>query len=221
MLICCFDWNAITAIGTLLLAIATFVTIWQSKCQLSELKKQREEDLRARIDCSIIEWHDCYFFMIQNVGRSLAYNIQLKFEGDPIYTNPFRTLTELFVELKNKKLMLSPGAKTYFLLIPKKESLLEWNDKDKQEDKPTEDITEWIRKNENKQIELTGIYNDKYSIDIKMSIREFLANGSMDVLDPLMEIAESLSSNGEDEQKVQRSLYNISKNLCVSTNKTK
>lgn len=212
MILCCIDWNALTAIGTFLLALATFISIWQ-------MRKQREEDLRARIDCSIIEWHNCYFFKIQNVGRSLAYNIQLKFDGSPIYTNPFRTLAELYVELQKKKLMLSPGAKTYFLLIPKENSLLEWTDINKKEGQPTENITEWIRKNENEKIELTGTYNDKYKIDVKMSIREFLANGSVDVMEPLAEIAVSLSSNGEDEQTIQKSLYNILVELKKSSPK--
>ena len=45
-----------------------------------------------------------------------------------------------------------------------------------------------------------------------MSIREFLANGSVNVMEPLAEIAESLSSNGEDEQTIQKSLYRISLN---------
>ena len=219
MILCCIDWNALTAIGTLLLAIVTVVTVCQNRYQLSELKKQREEDTRARIDCSIIEWHNCYFFKIQNVGRSLAYNIQLKFDGSPIYTNPFRTLTELYVDLQKKKLMLSPGAKTYFLLIPKESSLLEWTDKNKKEGQPNENIAEWISKNENEKIKLTGTYNDRYPIDIKMSIREFLANGSVNVMEPLAEIAESLSSNGEDEQTIQKSLYNILVELKKSSPK--
>lgn len=219
MVICCLNWNALTAIGTILLAIATFVTIWQNRNQLSELKKQREEDIRARLDCSIIEWHNCYFLKIQNVGRSLAYNIQLKFAGNPIFTNPFRTLTEMYIELQNKKLMLSPGGKTFFLLIPKEQSQLEWTDKNKKEGQPTENITDWIRKNENEKIELTGIYNDKYSIDIKMSIRDFLANGSVDVMEPLAEIAESLSSEGKDEQTIQKSIYNILLELKESSTK--
>lgn len=216
-ILCCFDWNALTAIGTLLLAIVTVVTVCQNRYQLSELKRQREEDTRARIDCSIIEWHNCYFFKIQNVGRSLAYNIQLKFEGNPIVTNPYRSLTKLLVELQNKKLMLSPGANIYFLLIPKEQSQLEWTNIDKKEWQSTESITEWINKNENEKIVLTGTYNDKYSIDIKMSIREFLANGSVNVMEPLAEIAESLSSNGEDEQTIQKSLYRISLNQNQSS----
>ena len=108
--------------------------------------------------------------------------------------------------------MLSPGANTYFLLIPKEQSQLEWTNIDKKEWQSTDSITEWINKNENEKIELTGTYNDKYSIDIKMSIREFLANGSVNVMEPLAEIAESLSSNGEDEQTIQKSLYRISMN---------
>lgn len=71
ILICCIDWNALTAVGTILLAIATFITIRQNSKQLSEIRNQREEDIRARIDCSIIEWHNCYFFKIQNIGRNL------------------------------------------------------------------------------------------------------------------------------------------------------
>lgn len=218
-ILCCINWNALTAVGTILLAIATFITIRQNSKQLSEIRNQREEDIRARIDCSIIEWHNCYFFKIQNIGRSLAYNIQLIFSGNPIFTNPFRTLTEMYLDLQNKKLMLSPGAKTYFLLIPKEQSQLEWTDKNKKEGQPTENITEWIRKNENEQIVLTGSYNDKYLIDIKMSLREFLANGSVDVMEPLAEIAESLTSNGEDEQTIQKSLYNICKTLNDKSNK--
>ena len=212
IILCCIDWNALTAIGTLLLAFVTVYSIWQ-------MKKQREEDIRARIDCSIIEWHNCYFFKIQNLGRCLAYNIQLKFAGNPVFTNPFRTLTEMYIELQNKKLMLSPGGKLYFLLIPKEQSQLEWTDRNKKEGQPTENITDWIRKNENEKIELTGTYNDRYPIDIKMSIRDFLANGSVDVMEPLAEIAESLSSNGEDEQTIQKLLYNILLELKKSSTK--
>ena len=36
MILCCIDWNALTAIGTFLLALATFISIWQ-------MRKQREE----------------------------------------------------------------------------------------------------------------------------------------------------------------------------------
>lgn len=217
MILCCINWDAVTGIGTFLLAIVTVITVFQNRHQLLELKKQREEDTRARIDFSIIEWHNCYFVKIQNVGRSLAYNIKLKFAGKPIFTNPFRTLTELFIDLPNKKLMLSPDSKTYFLLVPKKESMLEWVDKN--EKQPTENLTEWIKQNENEKIEVTGTYNDKYPINIKMSIRDFLANGSVDVMEPLVEIAESLSSNGEEEQTIQKSLYNILMELKKSSAK--
>ena len=52
-----------------------------------------------------------------------------------------------------------------------------------------------------------------------MSIRDFLTNGSVDVMEPLAEIAESLSSNGEDEQTIQKLLYNILLELKKSSTK--
>ncbi len=83
----CFDWNALTAIGTLLLAIVTVVTVCQNRYQLSELKRQREEDHTPRVSVSFNFIPPFAYLRFENTSVVEVEDLSMKIEfykGDTI-----------------------------------------------------------------------------------------------------------------------------------------
>ena len=55
MLICCVNWEAVSAISNIVMAAIAFMSLGVSFYLLHKERKQRIEDNRARIDFSIIK----------------------------------------------------------------------------------------------------------------------------------------------------------------------
>lgn len=52
------DWNVLSAVGTLATAIVAVVALAVNGIQVKMMKKHYDEDVRARLSFSIIEWQD-------------------------------------------------------------------------------------------------------------------------------------------------------------------
>lgn len=69
MLICCVNWEAVSAISNIVMATIAFMSLGVSFYLLHKERKQRIEDNRARIDFSIIKHRHGYYLCVENVGK--------------------------------------------------------------------------------------------------------------------------------------------------------
>ena len=82
------DWMAISAIATLIMALATLLTLWQSRKQLAEMKRQWDEDQKPIIEASLVindknpPDFQAYIQLI-NFGKGYANNIRVLFLLSP------------------------------------------------------------------------------------------------------------------------------------------
>ncbi len=96
---CNIDWTAVSAIATLIMAIATFFTIRQNKKQLDEMKRQWSEERKPRIRLSIENYGIHCYLKVENLGVVPAYNVKLTI--DPQSVNNFDTVILCDEELGN------------------------------------------------------------------------------------------------------------------------
>ncbi len=80
--LCKIDWTAIAAVASLIMVIATFLTLLQNRRQVRELKRQWSEQNKPIIIYDIQEFGSWFFLVIKNIGNSPAYDFQIKLSGD-------------------------------------------------------------------------------------------------------------------------------------------
>lgn len=203
----CVNWNALSAISNIVLAIIAIATLGFSIHLLFREDKLRKEDRRARINCTITYWKSNYFLLIENVGKETAYDIILKVAGKPITENLYEHVKTAFNNLQNKKLVLSSGEVVHYMISP---GISRNRDMGFGDDKHTsEEINGWLQKYDNEKIIVSGSYNNQYEIDFSFSIREKYPIGSFHVIDSITEIAESLASHDPKDKSIQKNLQKI------------
>lgn len=73
------DWTAISSIVSLIMVIATFVTLRVNSKQLKEIKRQWKEEHRPNLQISLVVKNEHFLVCVSNVGNDLAINVKLKF----------------------------------------------------------------------------------------------------------------------------------------------
>ena len=216
MLICCVNWEAVSAISNIVMAAIALASLAFSFYVLYQDRKQRMEDVRARINCSIVSWKDNYFLQIQNVGKETAYDIHVKVEGKPISDNPYEHVKSVFSNLPNKALLLSAGEKLHFMISP---GITHNRNMGIGDDRHTSaEVNNWLQQYDEEKIIISGIYNNKYKIDFSFSIRDNYPIGTFHVVDPLSEIAEAIASHDPKDKSIQKSLQKIANNKKENNN---
>ena len=191
MLICCVNWEAVSAISNIVMAAIAFMSLGVSFYLLHKERKQRIEDNRARIDFSIIKHMHGYYLCVENVGKETAYDIKVYVSGLPIENNLYDFVKKVFVDLKDSSFVLKGGAKRYFYISP---SIMKYNIKLPWKEKKTKDeINNWLKEYEEKTITINGKYNNKYSIKESFTIRDFNILGTFQIPSPIESIAEAVS----------------------------
>lgn len=222
MINCCkyiIDWNAVSAISNIVLAIIAVSTLAFSIYLMVVQNKQRKEDVRARLMFSLFHWKDLLFLKIENIGKEPAYDIRLNVTGKPISESLYESIVSIFTELASKRFALPANKSKYFLISP---AVTKGADMGIGDDHHTsKEVNEWLEKYGNEPIFIKGDYNGKYTIDETMSIKEHIVFGSFLVYEQIDWIAESLSELSNNIGKSQKHIKNISENLNVIKNNGK
>ena len=194
ILLCiCFSWStfwtALSAIGTIAMTIVTYCSLKDNRKSLADIKQQREDEMRARIECSIIKDKLGYFLKISNVGKEGAFNINIDVSGKPIDNTLYDFVKETFENLKSQKFALTPGDNKFFYISPhiinddRDITKLPWKQKYSRVD-----INNWLKQHDTEMISIVGTYNDRYYISFHHSIREFNILGSFQLHEQLSPI---------------------------------
>lgn len=184
--LCTIDWVAISAAISLLMVIATFITLWQNRKQLNEIKKQWNEERRARLEFSIVAIDKCFMLKIENIGKNRAKDIKLSFNKDfvdLVYVESHKKHLDL---TSSKKISLQSRNAYYSLISPT------YHDIDitfRPPGLPAQHFSsEEIRENNNKLVKvplrITGSYldenNQKYEINEELYINDYMGSVVVD-----------------------------------------
>ena len=189
--LCNCDWTAISAISNIIMTLIALGTLIFSICLLFREKKLRQEDIRARLDYSIIKYQNAYYLLVENVGKEMAYDVCVGVKGKIIEDSIYSQVRETFSRLENVKLIIKPEEKIHFFLCPdklKRNARYIWR-----QTETIEDINQWVDKYEKDEIHVTIQYNKKYSLSHKFSIKNFNYYGSTKILNPLEHISGVIS----------------------------
>ena len=169
---CCnIDWDALSAISNIVMVLIAFGSLGFSFYLLNREKRLREEDSRARMDCSIIKHFNAYYLLVENVGKETAYKVNIQVKGKIIDGSLYKQVKDIFEELKEKDLIIKSGDKKYFFLCPdklEKDVRYVWR-----KDETLNDINQWVAEYEQDEISIHIKYNKKYDLSHKFSIINF------------------------------------------------
>ena len=217
MTICCINWDAVSAISNIIMAIIAFGSLMFSFCLLYRDRKNRVEDIRARLSFSIVEWQDFYMLKISNVGKETAYNIILNVVGSPITDNPIELVQDVFKKLKKGTINIEAGKSVYYLISPSESAKEEQGLEGRKKCHMT-DIRGWLNSQVNEPIIITGKYNNRYDVYERFTIRDFNQYGAFVVNDPLQSIADAIMSHDFDDRSIQKNIQIIAQEIKTKHN---
>lgn len=116
-------WTAVAAIATGLSAIATAIMVGmtmrslsQNKAQLAEMKKQFEEENRARLLFEIVSYQNTFLLKIANIGNTTAYDVNINIKSKLIDEH-FSDEIKSYFEQTNKKNHIMAPQRCLYLFI--------------------------------------------------------------------------------------------------------
>ena len=190
----------VTYIGAVASFAMVFITWWtliQNKKQLNELKRQWEEQNRARISFSIISSQLWYDLKITNIGKENAFNINVKFNDNFINNISDNTFQNYFKELQNNPFSLEAGCSKYLTICRGNGALMYWS-------------------NKCQAIEINGMYCNKYEINTKVALGEYMLAGMVhnDELTTIMGyIKKGIIVQNDSYMPIQKSLDMIANKI--------
>lgn len=187
----------LSAIASFGMIYFTYCTLQQNKKQLEEMRRQREEDERARLVFSVIVYQHAFMLKISNVGRRNVYNAVIHFNEDFLNELFEKKFEEGYRQLE-KPFFVEAGTSRHLFIG--------W----------CQDINDaW--KNKNVVIRMKGSYNGIYNIDEEIDMSLFLDKTFMlvqgDLETTLGHIKKGLIVQNNSYWPVQKSLDSIAKNL--------
>ena len=199
------DWTAISSIATLIMVVATFVSLRQNKRQLKEMKRQWYEEQRPRLNISVIISQRTYFLRIYNTGHSNAYNIKLSINDDFV-SNIKDTYRDVYKSLQSSPFFIEGGISKYLLIGFCDEVCENW-------------------KNKTIDLNVKGQYCNQYQIDETLHMDEFINKMHFIVNDELTTtigyIKKGLVVQNDQYYPVQKSLDIIAKQIVDMNKKNK
>ena len=108
----------VAAAATLIMVIYTSGALKQNREQLEEMKRQWQEEHRARLVFSIAFEQGLYVLKIANVGMEPAYNIKLKFSDVFIDSLLANATKEIYRRLNEKSFFIEGKGIKYFYISP-------------------------------------------------------------------------------------------------------
>ncbi|MBM6992833.1 MAG: hypothetical protein I3J02_06165 [Prevotella sp.] len=207
--ILCFDnWNILSAIANICIAILAFITYLYTRSQGKKQDKLRFEDVRARLSFSIIVWHDHYMLKVTNVGKETAYNIELNVSGSPISDNLFSFVKKVFANLLHTTICVEAGQSVFYLVSPTENASGSFGI-DGQQQVGAKDIRAWLKKHDKEDIIITGKYNNRHIINERFCIRDYAQYGAFEHKEAIEEIADAILSRDPQDTNIQKNFQLI------------
>ena len=186
--------SAIASFGMIYL---TYRSLQQNMKQMDVMRRQREEEERARLVFSVIVYQHAFMLKISNVGRRNVYNSVIHFNEDFLNELFEKKFEEEYRQLE-KPFFVEAGTSRHLFIG--------W----------CQDINDaW--KNKNVVIRMKGSYNGVYKIDEEIDMNLFLDKTFIvvqgDLETTMGHIKKGLIVQNNSYWPVQKSLDSIAKNL--------
>ena len=187
----------LSAIASFGMIFFTYRSLQQNKKQIEELRKQREEEERARIVFSVVIHEYAFYLKISNIGKRNVYNAVIQFNED-FLNELWEERYQVGYRQLSKPFFIEAGTSRYLLIGF------------------CQDVNDaW--KNKNIIIKMKGSYNDIYTIDEKLNMSMFLDKTFMvvqgDLETTMGHIKKGLVVQNNSYMPVQRSLDQIAKSI--------
>lgn len=175
----------------------TYLSLRQNKKQLEELRKQREEDERARLVFSVIVYEHAFMLKISNIGKRNVYEAVIQFNEEFLNVLLDKRYQEGYRQL-SKSFFVEAGTSRYLFIGWCQEVNEAWKDKDV-------------------VIRMKGTYNGVYAIDEELDMNQFL-NKTFIVVQGDLEttaghIKKGLVVQNNSYMPIQKSLDQIAKSI--------
>ena len=110
-------WKWLIVNSNVLMVILTCLTLIATIIIQIRIEKQRNEDIRARVHCSIVCDSLHTFLCLTNIGKRSAWNVQICINDDFIDTLPYHMENKVYLKaLTENSIVIEPGEKIYYLL---------------------------------------------------------------------------------------------------------
>lgn len=217
-ILCVIDWNAISAIANICIALLALFTYLYTRSQAKKNEQLRFEDVRARLSFSIVDWHDYYMLKITNVGKETAYDIQLNISGTPISESLFSFVKDVFVNLRSTPICIESGQSVFYLVSPTEKAKGLYGIEG-QEQIDAKEIQKWLENHDKEDIIITGKYNNRHDINESFCIRDYAQFGAFEHKEPIEEISDALYSRDPSDKNVQKNIQQITEIIKKQHNK--
>ena len=167
------DWTAIGAIITALMMCATFYTVFQNSKQIKELKRQWDEANRPRLYGRISNYQKAYFLEIYNAGNQDANCVDARINSE-FYDNIPQEFKYIFDNMTQSPFYVKAGNSVNFFIGLCEEINKSWENLDF-------------------NIEVSGTYNNKYTLQISLPITHFINKIHLVVRTPIEKALEDIS----------------------------
>ena len=187
----------LSSIASFGMIFITYCTLQQNKRQLDEIRKQREEDERARIVVSVIVYQHAFMLKISNIGKRNVYNAVLDFNEDFLDELMEEKFDEAYRQLSSPFFIEAGTSRHLFIGF-------------------CQDVNDaW--KNKKVVIKIKGSYNDCYTVDEKIDMSMFLNKTFMliesDLELTMSHIKKGLVVQNNLHKPIQVSLETIAKSI--------
>lgn len=187
----------LSAVASFGMIFFTYRSLQQNKTQIDELRKQREEDERARLVFGVIVYQTSFMLKISNIGKRNVFNAIINFNEDFISELVEKRFQEGFRQL-SKPFFVEAGTSRYLYIGRCPEVNKAWKDK-------------------NVVIKINGSYNNIYTIEEEIDMSWFLDKTFIvvqgDLETTMSYMKKGLIVQNDQYMPVQKSLDMIAKSI--------
>ena len=201
-------WTAVAAIATGLSAIATAIMVGmtmrslsQNKAQLAEMKKQFEEENRARLLFEIVSYQNTFLLKIANIGNTTAYDVNINIKSKLIDEHFSDEIKSYFEQTNKKNHIMAPLWCLDLFISPNHSTLQTHTIGGKTYS--SDQTNKWLETYQNEKIFITGKYCRKYEIQEEFSISDFIGK-SLIVHDSISLVLQDISREITESNKNQK-----------------
>lgn len=209
------DWlgfwgSYLSAAAAAIMIIYTAYSLRLNEKTLIEMKREWEEERKARLYFSIEDRIGLILLKVTNVGKEPAYNIRLSFNNEFIDSILFNQIKEVYQTLPSKKFSLENGKAKYFYISPVYgKAFVEF--KKTHETFTGTEVNNWLDKFKNVPIIIDATYGKGEREHAELKLDDFLIS-SLVVKD---EVSEQLEKIAKGTVKSNDQIYTIQKSLDI------
>lgn len=196
------DWfyfwaSYLGAAASFIMIVYTSMSLRQNRKQLDEIKRQWNEERRARLVFSLAHKNDLIVLKVSNVGKEPAYNIKLRFSDEFIESLFVKYIRELYTSFTDKSFTIGASESKFFYLSGTWSAGRTHSFEQPKELIEGTKFVEWLNNHRDMPIAISGTYNDKYLVDEVLRLKDYffgsliikddLANGINDIYKVLVE----------------------------------